>query len=45
MANTPSYNGIGSAKRTPLRTTPIKPETKVTTQHPTTTLPAPRGHA
>lgn len=44
MAN-PSYNGIGSAKKITLRTTPDKPETTVTTQRPTTSTPSPRGHA
>lgn len=45
MANTPSYNGIGSSKKVNLRTSPDKPETSVSTQRPTTTTPSPRGHA
>ncbi|MBD5279486.1 MAG: hypothetical protein HDS35_02935 [Bacteroides sp.] len=45
MANTPSYNGIGSSKRVNLRTTPSHNETSVSTQRPATTTPSPRGHA
>ncbi len=45
MANTPSYNGIGSSKRVNLRTTPSLNETSISTQRPATTTPSPRGHA
>lgn len=45
MAYSPSYNGIGSSKKVNLRTTPIQKETSVSTQHPATTTPSPRGHA
>lgn len=45
MADKPSYNGIGSPKKTVLRTTRKNPETKVTTQNPAPSTPSPRGHA
>ena len=45
MANSPSYSGIGSSKKITLRTTPNKPETTVSTQQPTTSIPSPRGYA
>lgn len=45
MANSPSYNGIGSPNKTVLRTTPKEPETQVSTQRPTPSTPSPRGHA
>jgi hypothetical protein len=48
--NNPSYNGIGSEKKTVLRTTPRKttqkePETNVNTQNPAPSTPSPRGYA
>lgn len=54
MADNPSYNGIGSSRKTVLRTTPKKTETqestkknetRVSTQRPTPSTPSPRGHA
>ena len=45
MADTPSYNGIGSPAMTALRTTPKKPENRVSTQRPAPSTPSPRGHA
>ena len=45
MPNNPSYNGIGSANKTVLRTNKKEKETKVSTQRPTPSTPSPRGHA
>lgn len=45
MAETPSYNGIGSRSKTVLRTTRKEIENKVTTQRPAPSTPSPRGHA
>lgn len=45
MASTPSLNGIGAGKRTPLRIAPNKTESTVSTQRPSTSTPSPRGHA
>lgn len=45
MEFTPSYEGIGSANKVILRTTPHKQESKVTTQRPSVTTPSPRGYA
>ena len=45
MADNPSYNGIGSSKKTVLRTTRKETETRVSTQRPAPSTPSPRGHA
>ena len=41
----PSYNGLGTPHRPVLRRTPKETENRVTTQNPTPSTPAPRGHA
>lgn len=45
MADTPSYNGIGSRSKTVLRTTRKETENKVSTQRPAPSIPSPRGYA
>ena len=45
MVANPSYNGIGSSKKTVLRTTRREQENRVSTQRPSPSTPSPRGHA